>query len=144
MRYINKDDLLTWIQEPLLNGSITGEDRQPDDTVLDNIESDVIDLVKGYLNGRYKSNEIFDSTPVIRNGILVQIISMTVIYRVIRRNAARKVPEDIHDNYGDAIKLLERIQSGVLTLENIPPVTADDGTTASLVYGNNTNEYFFI
>lgn len=142
MIYINKADLITYIQEPLLNSSITGRDGQPDETILDDIEKETIDLVKGYLSGRYQVDKVFDEIPVIRNGILVQIICKIVIYHVVRRNAARKVPEDFNTFYSDAIKLLERVQTGAPALENIPPVTGENG--ASLVWGNNTNLDFFI
>lgn len=143
MKYINKDDLLTYIQEVLLNSSIYGSDGKPDDTILNDIEEPVIDLVKSYISGRYKVAEIFDGTP-IRNGVLVQLISMIVVYRVIRRNAARKVPDDYITLYNDSIKALEKIQTGTMTLDNCPLITAADGTTSSLVYGNNTKDEFFI
>ena len=142
MIYINKADLITYIQELLLNSSITGEDRQPDETILDKVEKETIDLVKGYLSGRYQVNKIFDETPVLRNGILVQIICKIVIYHVVRRNAARKVPEDFDTFYSSAIALLERVQTGAPALDNLPVVTGESG--ASLVYGNNTNPDFFI
>ena len=142
MIYINIDDLLTYIQKPLLEGSIMNENKEVDYSILDNIEADTIDLVKGYLIGRYEISKIFDSSPVLRNGILVQIISMITVYRAVKRNAARKVPEDYKDFYSDSIALLERIQSGALVLENMPQVSGENG--ASLVWGNNTNQDFFI
>ncbi len=142
MIYINKADLVTYIQELLLNASITGQNGQPDDAILTDIERETIDLVKGYLSGRYQVDKIFDNPPVLRNGILVQIISKIVIYHAIRRNAARKVPEDFATYYSDAIALLERVQTGAPALENLPLVTGENG--ASLVYGNSTKQDFFI
>ncbi|KAA6347169.1 hypothetical protein EZS27_005338 [termite gut metagenome] len=144
MKYINKGDLLTLIQEPLLNSSIMGEDRQPDEGILDTIEATAIDLAKGYLIGSYQVDKIFDADPVLRNGVLVQVISMIVIYRAVRRNAARKVPEDFTTYYEEAVKILERIQSKALALQGMPEVTAPDGSVAELMYGNNTNPDFFI
>ena len=142
MKYINKDDLITYIQEPLLDSCITGS-TGVDETILNNIESPVIDLVISYIGGRYNSSLIFAET-VIRNGILVQIISMIVVYRVVRRNAARKVPEDITDLYNNTVKQLEKIQSGSQYLENLPIITKADGTTPKLAYGNSTNKNYFI
>lgn len=142
MKYINKDDLITYIQERLLNECIMGANGV-DETILTKIEAPVIDLVISYIGGKYKTSEIFGET-VLRNGVLVQLISMIVVYRVVRRNAARKVPDDIIEFYKDAIKQLEKIQSGSQYLENLPLIQAADGTTASLVYGNNTKKDFFI
>jgi phage gp36-like protein len=143
MKYINTDDLETYIQKLLLNGSIPAADGTLDTTILDNIETRTIDLVISYIGGRYDTSKIFADT-VIRNGVLVEIISMIVIYRCVKRNAARKVPDDFGSFYTDSIKMLEKIQSGSQYLENLPLITATDGTTASLVYGNNTNKDYFI
>lgn len=143
MKYINREDLTAYIQEMLLNSSIAGVDNISDTTILDEIEARTIDLVISYIGGRYNTSLIFADTP-IRNGVIVEIVSQIVIYRVVRRNAARKVPEDFVDIYKDALKQLEKIQSGSQFLENLPTITAADGTTASLVYGSNRNSDFFI
>jgi phage gp36-like protein len=142
MKYINKEDLLVDIQEPILNESICGSNGNTDDSILDKIEISTIDLVISCISGRYKTDDIFN-TP-IRNGVLVQIICAIVICRAISRNARRKVPDDNQTKYDKAIKALEKIQAGTMTLENCPIITAADGTTSGLVYGNNTKDEFFI
>lgn len=138
MKYINKDDLITFIQQRLLDESL-----QLEDSILNQIEEQAIDLAVSYIAGRYDTAQIFGNPP-IRNGVLVQILSMIVVYRAVRRNAARKVPEDYINIYSDAIKLLEKIQSGSQHLENIPAITASDGSTGKLMYGNNTNKDYYI
>lgn len=114
-----------------------------ENTILNGIEEKAIDLVVSYISGTYDHEQIFADIP-IRNGVLVQVIASIVVYRSVRRNAARKVPEDYTELYKDAIKYLERIQSGAMKLVNCPKLTKDDGTSASPVYGNNTNKDFFI
>lgn len=138
MKYINKDDLITFIQQRLLDESL-----QLEDSILDQIEEQAIDLTVSYITGRYDTGKIFGNPP-IRNGVLVQVLSMIVVYRAVRRNAARKVPEDYIDIYTDALKMLEKIQTGSQHLENIPAITAPDGSTGKLMYGNNTNKDYFI
>lgn len=138
MKYINKDDLISYIQQRLLDESL-----QLDDTILDNIEANTIDLVTAHIGARYDTSKVF-ADPPLRNGVLVQIISMITVYRVVRRNAARKVPEDYTNLYTDAIRMLEKIGAGTQYLENIPPITAADGSTGKLMYGNNTNTDYFI
>jgi len=143
MKYINQDDLVSCVQEILLNSSIAGVDGISDTAILDKIEAKTISLVISYIGGRYDTSQIFADTP-IRNNVLVDIISQIVVYRAVRRNAARKVPEDLIENYKDALKQLEKIQSGSQYLENLPVITATDGTTASLVFGSNRNSDYFI
>ncbi len=145
MKYINTDDLISIIQERLMNESVALAEvtALDENTILNGIEEKAIDLVVSYISGTYDHEQIFADIP-IRNGVLVQVIASIVVYRSVRRNAARKVPEDYTELYKDAIKYLERIQSGAMKLVNCPKLTKDDGTSASPVYGNNTNKDFFI
>ena len=115
-----------------------------DNTILDNIEGKAIDFAISYISGKYDTEVIFNEATPIRNGVLVQAIACIVVYRSVRRNAARKVPEDYIQLYSDAKKDLEKIQSGAMNLINCPKLTNEDGTSTSPVYGNNTNDNYFI
>lgn len=144
MKYINKEDLISIIQERLMSESVAlaTETTLEDNTILDDIEIKVIDLVISYIAGIYNHELIFADIP-IRNGVLVQIIASIVVYRAVKRNAARKVPDDYVELYKEAIKFLERIQTGAMALINCPKLTTEEGTSASPVWGNNTNKDFF-
>ncbi len=144
MIYLENEDLYSVIQERLIGESLALPSgvNLDDNSILDDIESKAIDFVKSYISGLYNVTEIFE-TP-IRNGVLVQIIASIVVYRSVRRNAARKVPEDLITIYNDAKKDLDRIQSGAMKLINCPVLTNEDGTSTSPMYGNNTNDYNFI
>ena len=146
MKYLEKEDLIAVIQERLIGQSLaTNTDIDLDDnTILDNIEGKAIDFAISYISGKYDTEVIFTEDTPIRNGVLVQAIASIVVYRSVRRNAARKVPEDLIQLYSDAKKDLERIQSGAMNLINCPKLTNDDGTSTSPVYGNNTNRNYFI
>ena len=139
MIYINKDDLIEVIQERLLDDSL-----QLDDDILDGLEEKAIAFTISYISGRYKTDEIFTPPAVKRHPLLVQAISMIVVYRAVRRNAARKVPEDYTDIYKEAVKILENIQKGSQALDGLPEVTGEDGTSATLMYGNTTKDEYFL
>jgi len=145
MIYINKDDITSIIQERLMNESIAlAPDADiNDDVIVNGVELKAIDLAESYISGKYDTALIFADVP-IRNGVLVQIIASIVVYRCIRRNAARKVPEDYIVLYNNAIKDLEKIQSGAMKLINCPLLTNTDGTQVSPLWGNTTNKDFFI
>ena len=131
MIYITQDDLTGMIQNQMLVSSIENST-----TMLDGIEALVIDEVKAYLTNSYKVDDIFKTGALIRNGLLVRIMSMLIVYRAVRRNAARKVPDDIADMETEAYKLLSDIAAGKLTLTGCPPITNEDGT-AKVLYGNS-------
>jgi phage gp36-like protein len=139
MRYITREDLIEVIQGRLLDESVA---ELPEE-LLDGLEGKAIDFAISYISGRYDTDKIFGD-PVIRNGLLVQAIAMIVVYRAVRRNAARKVPDDFPDMYTEAIRILSNIQTGSQSLAGMPEVTGDTGTTGSLMYGNTTNKDFFI
>jgi phage gp36-like protein len=139
MRYITREDLIEVIQGRLLDESVS---ELPEE-LLSGIESKAIDFAISYISGRYNTDEIFDD-PVMRSGLLVQAIAMITVYRAVRRNAARKVPDDFQDVYSEAIRILSNIQTGAQSLPGMPEVTGGGGTTGSLMYGNTTNKDYYI
>lgn len=138
MRYLEKEDLIEVIQEYFLDDS-----KQFDDRVTDGLEEKAIAFVVSYISGRYKTDEIFND-PVKRTPLLIFVIARLVVYWTVRRNAARKVPEDYKTIYDEAVSILAKIQSGVQTLPGMPEVTGEDGSSAKLMYGNTTNDNLFI
>jgi phage gp36-like protein len=139
MIYIEKEDLIEVIQERLLDDSL-----QLNDTVLDGLEAKAIAFTVSYIAGRYKTDEIFTPPDVKRHPLLIQTIAMIIVYRAVRRNAARKVPEDYTDIYKEAVRILENIQKGAQALDGIPEVTGEGGTAATLMYGNTTKDEYFL
>ena len=139
MRYIEREDLTTVIQGRLLDESIA---EAPAD-ILDKLEYSAIVFVWSYISGRYDCPKIFGS-PVLRHELLVQVMSMIVCYRVVRRNAARKVPDDYLALYREALEILANIQKGSQRLNGLPEITGESGTSGSLMYGSNRNPDFFI
>ncbi len=139
MKYITKEDLIEIIQGRLLDESVS---ELPNE-LLDGLEIKAIDFVISYISGRYNTDKIFGD-PVMRSGLLVQAIAMIVVYRAVRRNAARKVPDDFADTYTEAIRILSNIQTGSQSLAGMPEITGDSGTTSSLMCGNTTNKDFYI
>jgi phage gp36-like protein len=139
MRYLTREDLIEVIQGRLLDESVS---ELPEE-LLNGLEDKAIDFAISYISGRYDTEKIFGA-PVMRSGLLVQVIAMIVVYRVVRRNAARKVPDDFPDMYSEAISILNNIQKGSQLLVNMPEITGESGTTGSLMYGNTTNRDFFI
>lgn len=139
MRYLTREDLIEVIQGRLLDESVA---ELPEE-LLNGLEDKAIDFAISYISGRYDTEKIFGE-PVMRSGLLVQAISMIVVYRAVRRNAARKVPDDFPDMYSEAISILNNIQIGSQLLVSMPEITGESGTTGSLMFGNTTNSDFFI
>ena len=137
MIYIKQEDIKANIQETMLQASI-----EKDSGILDILEAQTIDEVKSYIGARYDTSKIFGNPPII-NGMLVRIIVSLVTYRAIRRNAARKVPDDYTEMRDWAYGVLENIRDGIMPLPDAPqPVDPETGEKLSLFGSNRKPEYF--
>lgn len=137
MKYITIKDIIANIHESMIQSSI-----EKDPSILDSIELQTIDEIKSYIGARYDTSKIFGDTP-IANGMLTRIIVCIVTYRAIRRNAARKVPDDYSEMQEWAYGVLEKIRDGIMTLPDAPlAVDPDTGEKLSLFGSNRKPEYF--
>ena len=137
MIYIKQEDIKANIQETMLQASI-----EKDSGILDTLEAQTIDEVKSYIGARYDTSKIFGNPPII-NGMLVRIIVSLVTYRAIRRNAARKVPDDYTEMKDWAYEVLENIRDGIMPLPDVPQaVDPETGEKLSLFGSNRKPEYF--
>ncbi|MBD3748520.1 MAG: DUF1320 family protein [Sphingobacteriales bacterium] len=141
MRYISSDDLKVDSQERFIVDS-TADNVD----AIDGIVTKVVEMVITYLSGRYNTTLIFDVVAPIRNEVLVDIIVRISLYKIFRRNPARKVSTDIKEDYDAAMKELERINSGRTTLANLPTPTTIEGEqpNADLIWGNTSNRDYYI
>ena len=144
LKYLNIDDLTAHQFERFINES----DTDPMD-VLGRIEWQCIGLMKSKLAGRYDVEQIFDGIGVLdiedsfviteRAAIIVMILSWLVLYILVRRNAARKVPSDWKKNYEMALQWLEDTKNGIETSPELPLL--DD--KYKLFHGNSKNENWY-
>ena len=134
------EDLTTVVQNRLLLESV-----EKDEELLDSIEDMAVSEAAAYIGGRYDAGKIF-AEPPIRTGILVRVIACMVVARAIRRNAARKVPDNIQELEDWAMSILIKIRDDIMPLPpDIPPVTDEEGNPETpLIYGHTRNDSWFI
>lgn len=142
MRYIEETDLASVIQERFLDDS--SANIAGDHTILNDIENKAIAYAVSFISTRYNTDLIFSETEPLRSPILQQIIAQIIVYRAVKRNAARKVPEDYVTMFNEATRMLERIQSGAMKLVGMPVLTDESGNNTPLMWGNTTNSNYFI
>lgn len=140
MIYLQPSDLVTDSKEKFIEESTADAENSPE-----RHELKAIALVKTYLPSRYDKEAIFHSTTPIRNELLIDIITKIVLYGIFRRNAARRMPSDLKEDYDAAMKRLEKINAGSLRLDGLPLITDDTGNASSTsMWGNNSNRNFYI
>lgn len=139
MTYLEKSDI-----EALVNYRYIDESSQEDQQVIDTIENQNIELVKSYIASRYDVQVIFDEQTPVKHPILSRILSKLVIFDVIRRNAARKVPDDFREEYERAMSLLKEISTGRHILKGLPAPLPQNMPVSQTIWGNNKNDDFYI
>jgi phage gp36-like protein len=86
-------------------------------------------LIDGYLRGRY-------NLPLNTQFPLLRVVAMDLsIYRLYSRRIMTEIPEVVCDAYKNAIKTLENLQKGIITLE-----TQDNHTLQNGQYRTNKTE----
>ncbi|QQV91571.1 adaptor protein [Winogradskyella phage Peternella_1] len=139
MIYINAEDLKTDSYQRFIDESTSDFEG-----VIDKCELTAIGITKTLLKGRYDVALIFDETEPIRDEFLAEIIVKLTMYKIIGRNAARKVPTDLKTDFDWAMSQLEKINAGKVSLDLPFPTDEDGNSTLKPMFGNNTNKDFYI
>lgn len=140
MIYLQNDDLNAYTQEILLNESVADYEQ-----AIDKLEEHRISEVKSMISKYYNVESIF-TTP-IRHPHIIKILTKMVGYDIKKRNAMRKVPDDVKDDLIWAERELDKMHRGIIKFDDLPKKPSDGtgGTTASkMLYGNLRNENFYI
>lgn len=139
MIYLTNNDLLLYSFERFI-----AESTSDDAEIINRTETSVIGIIKPYLKERYDVVDTFNEQEPIRDEFLVMIIAKMVVHQILSRNSARKFDPEKDNDFKWGLKQLEKIQAGRVVLE-IPPKLDDTGNSAtSLMYGNNTNNDYYI
>lgn len=137
-QFITKQDLELYIQGKLLTANSEGNPLL-ESPILIGIEGIVLDYISSRLSSKYDMDTAFNAAPEDRNGVVLSIVLRMVLYKFIRRNAARKVPEDYRKDYEEAMLELKMIQKGEI-IPGLPPLLDDEGAAQPLpIHGNSTN-----
>ena len=131
-QFITKDDLETRVFEQFID-----ESEQEDIEATEAIEKQAIALVKSKLRKRFDVGIIFSGAPYEGRDLILWAVTGIVTYRLVRRNAARKVPSDFVKEYDEVKEWLNAVRDGK---EN-PELPLPEEVEQKLVnWGNSTNQ----
>jgi len=138
--FLAAEDFEPHIQSKLL----TANSENPIATIMEPIEKQNIAFIRSKLSGRYDMDPVFIETGDDRNQVILKILLRMCLYDFIRRNAARKVPDDYREDYNWAIKELEKLQGG-FSYADLPPYKDGEGEEiAKPIWANTTNNDNYI
>lgn len=132
MEYCTLEDIQTRIGTlPLIQlTNDDGEDDKIDTAVCEEALIYSSTLIDGYLRGKY-------TLPLNTCFPLLRVIAIDLcIYRLYSRRIYTEIPETISENYKNAIKTLEQLQKGVISLET----ESDTNVRSSGEYRTNKTE----
>lgn len=123
---------------------LTANSESPIATIMEPIEKQNIAFIRSKLSGRYDMDPVFIEAGDDRNQVILKILLRMCLYDFIRRNAARKVPDDYREDYNWAIKELEKLQGGY-SYAGLPGyVDGDGGAILKPIWANTTNDDNYI
>ena len=112
-----------------------------DDTIVTDIISESIDIMKGFLSRFYDIDAIFAATGTNRKLSVVKRLKDIVIYEIYERHT-RDTNDVAARRYNEAMDWLEKSYTGELgdrTLPTKPTIETDTtGTTGDVLFGGNT------
>lgn len=136
MKFLTEQD----ISAHLIHSLSRERDQEDRENILNHLEAQNIAIIKSKLKGRYDIEVIFNDSGEDRHWLIVRILTKLVLYDYIRRNAARKVPEDYISEWKWAMKELDQIKSGREKPADLPIITDAEGNSGVIMYGNTTNK----
>jgi hypothetical protein len=124
----------------MIDKFITERSEENIEEIIEGIELQNIALIRGKLSGRYDVDAIFAATGTDRDYLIIKILTKLTLYDFIRRNAARKVPEDYVEDWKWANKQLDMLAAGTLAPDDLPTVASTTAGQSGEFYGNNYNQ----
>jgi len=132
--FLTKDELKTVSDITIVN-KITNMD----DTIVAEIISESIDLMKSYLSRYYDAEAIFDAEGDARKKAVVKKLKDIVICEIYNRNKWG-VDSATEKSYDEAINWLEKLNTGEFgdgTLPPVPDETDNTGAEGDTRFGGN-------
>ncbi len=104
-----------------------------DDTIIEQIIAESIDLIKSYLHNYYDINIIFEATGTDRSLIVLKYLKDIVIYEIYIRRS-HDFNEVTKSRYDEAILWLEKVAKGIIN-PDLPIKTEEiDGENTSATF----------
>lgn len=134
--FITKSDYSEFIRTNILD-SITNAT----DGILDAAEVRSIELMKGYLNARYDTTNIFNKTGDDRNPVVVMYCIDLILFDIHSRINPRKIPELRIERRNIAIDWLEKVQQLLINPPDLPVI---EGEKNYIIYGSEPKRNNYI
>lgn len=135
-QFITKDDLETRVFEDYID-----ESEQEDIEATEAIEKQAIAMVKSKLRKRFDLAIIFSNAEYEGRDLIIWALSGIICYRLVKRNAARKVPSDFVKDYEEVKNWLDAVRDGNED-PGLPELVEPE--QKQVLWGNSKNEDLYL
>lgn len=135
-QFITKDDLETRVFEDYID-----ESEQEDIEATEAIEKQAIALIKSKLRKRFDLAVIFSDAEYEGRDLIIWALSGIICYRLVKRNAARKVPSDFVKDYEEVKNWLDAVRDGNED-PGLPELVEPE--QKQVLWGNSKNEDLYL
>lgn len=118
--FITTEDYNASIHQEILDAVI-----RSDSTIIEVVEDRAIAEMRGYMSRRYDCDKIFNATGDERHQLVLMMAIDIAIYHLFCIHNPRMMSEVRVERYERAIKWLEGVRKGDITVDGLPEVTVD-------------------
>lgn len=124
--FITTEDYNASIHQEILDAVI-----RSDSTIIEVVEDRAIAEMRGYMSRRYDCDKVFSAEGKERNELVLMMAIDIAIYHLFCIHNPRTMSEIRVERYERAIKWLEGIRKGDITVDGLPEVESEVMDTAS-------------
>lgn len=118
--FITTEDYNASIHQEILDAVI-----RSDSTIIEVVEDRAIAEMRGYMSRRYDCDKIFNATGDERHQLVLMMAIDIAIYHLFCIHNPRMMSEVRVERYERAIKWLEGVRKGDITVDGLPEVTVE-------------------
>ena len=118
--FITPEDYNASIHQEILDAVI-----RSDSTIIEVVEDRAIAEMRGYMSSRYDCDKIFNATGEERHQLVLMMAIDIAIYHLFCIHNPRMMSEVRVERYERAIKWLEGVRKGDITVDGLPEVTVE-------------------
>ena len=118
--FITTEDYNASIHQEILDAVI-----RSDSTIIEVVEYRAIAEMRGYMSSRYDCDKIFNATGEERHQLVLMMAIDIAIYHLFCIHNPRMMSEVRVERYERAIKWLEGVRKGDITVDGLPEVTVE-------------------
>lgn len=118
--FITTEDYNASIHQEILDAVI-----RSDSTIIEVVEDRAIAEMRGYMSRRYDCDKIFNATGEERHQLVLMMAIDIAIYHLFCIHNPRMMSEVRVERYERAIKWLEGVRKGDITVDGLPEVTGE-------------------